>query len=1048
MSGADVVVDASKSTAQLFALRRIERSGPAGHQPGPRLARRGQLLEQVRDRQAPVAGRATSMGTYAPPPAGGALGRAAAGVRRAAGRRRRHAARVRYEDLVARPRPTLERALHRGRARPVRGGPGPRRRAQRQLDPSHGVAGSRTRFTAGRIELELDDAWRSTLPAGRAPGRHRHDPAPAGRLRIRRPRAAAVPGPRRQPDDDRPRGPAGPPPCRQRRAPRLLKPGWPLAVLYLGFPLWWALGLAQLIFFAMAAAMAVILRRQGPLRVPHGFGLWLLFLVWMLAGVFLVRADAPRHRAGRRARPRLPASRSGPAGTSRSRSRCSTSPTPRARSSTQRIVRLLGWMFVVTAGFGVLAVLAPRWSSSRRWSCCCPAARVRPTSCAPWSTPRCRRAATSWATCSRARPRPSPTPTPGATTSRSTCPSSSWPGSAGTPAGAGRSARSSWSPRSSRSPSRSTAGCGSRWRSPPSTPPSGSPSTAAARALQVLVAALLVGGVVFVSSPLYDTLLLRVETPHSNDRRAGTAETVASVTAEGSPVRGLRHHPHHAGQLQLAGRRRDRAVPPVRGSPARDPGLHVAPRADHRFRRHPAVPVVLRPAVPAPGPGAVAARRHDVHGPAGRGALLLRLRLARLGDVHRDDRDRADGPGRRPARHDAEVPSRHERPRPSHDASASYAAEVARLLWPEPWGAPHVTRDPAPARAAPPRRLRLPERAPTAPAGARPTCPAAADDAAAARRRPTRRSPDPMRRPARALGPLPGLRAGPLADAARPGDADPAADSIENHLAGCFGHRRCGSASCSAPAGSTRSRCSRSSTSTARLLGYAKVGHNDLTAALVRREAAALATVGGSPRPRPSGSPRLLHHGQWAGLEVLVMSPRSTDQRHEQVPPAARLAAMREVARLAGTGERAAGRAAGSGRGCAADAERLAGEPGGSRLRAAADAIERTPRRRPRGSGRLARRLGRAGTWAWATGCCSVWDWERFDAEVPLGFDGLHFTRPRASVPGEREARRQEEAFLRSRRRSPRRARRRAGPARPHPPPLPARDRASATSRR
>jgi hypothetical protein len=58
------------------------------------------------------------------------------------------------------------------------------------------------------------------------------------------------------------------------------------------------------------------------------------------------------------------------------------------------------------------------------------------------------------------------------------------------------------------------------------------------RALQVLVAAALVGGIAFVSSPLYDTLLLRVETPHSNDRRAGTAETVVSVTAAGSPVVG------------------------------------------------------------------------------------------------------------------------------------------------------------------------------------------------------------------------------------------------------------------------------------------------------------------------------------------------------------------------------------------------------------------------------------------------------------------------------------------------------------------------------
>src|SRR3954451_20562654 len=59
-----------------------------------------------------------------------------------------------------------------------------------------------------------------------------------------------------------------------------------------------------------------------------------------------------------------------------------------------------------------------------------------------------------------------------------------------------------------------------------------------ARALQALIAAVVVGGIVFVSSPLYDTLVLRVETPHSNDRRAGTAETVVSVAAHGSPVLG------------------------------------------------------------------------------------------------------------------------------------------------------------------------------------------------------------------------------------------------------------------------------------------------------------------------------------------------------------------------------------------------------------------------------------------------------------------------------------------------------------------------------
>jgi hypothetical protein len=59
-----------------------------------------------------------------------------------------------------------------------------------------------------------------------------------------------------------------------------------------------------------------------------------------------------------------------------------------------------------------------------------------------------------------------------------------------------------------------------------------------ARALQMLIAAAIVGGIVFVSSPLYDTVVLRIETPHSNDRRAGTAETVIGVTAAGSPLMG------------------------------------------------------------------------------------------------------------------------------------------------------------------------------------------------------------------------------------------------------------------------------------------------------------------------------------------------------------------------------------------------------------------------------------------------------------------------------------------------------------------------------
>jgi hypothetical protein len=72
---------------------------------------------------------------------------------------------VRYEDLVAAPRPTLERALRGLGLDPAPGALAHVGEHSVHLTPSHGVAGSRTRFTAGRIELAVDDAWRSSLPA-------------------------------------------------------------------------------------------------------------------------------------------------------------------------------------------------------------------------------------------------------------------------------------------------------------------------------------------------------------------------------------------------------------------------------------------------------------------------------------------------------------------------------------------------------------------------------------------------------------------------------------------------------------------------------------------------------------------------------------------------------------------------------------------------------------------------------------------------------------------------------------------------------------------
>lgn len=319
--------------------------------------------------------------------------------------------------------------------------------------------------------------------------------------------------------------------------PRYLKPGWPLAVLYLGFPLWWALGLAQLIFFAMAAAMAVILRRQGSLRVPRGFALWLLFLVWMLAGAFLIRATAPETVPGG-GLGRL-AGFSVWAGwyvavTIAMLYVANTA----SQVSTQRIVRLLGGMFVVTTGFGVLAVLAPTLEFQS------PLEMVLPNQLASVNFIRTLvhpSLSSSSDFLGYVQPRPT-APFPY---------SNAWGNNLALYlpffilAWFGRDA--GWRRKvgplvlvASIFPITFSLNRG-LWISLAVAAVYAAVRLAVngrGRALQALVAAVLVGGMVFVSSPLYDTLLLRVETPHSNDRRAGTAETVLSVTAQGSPLVG------------------------------------------------------------------------------------------------------------------------------------------------------------------------------------------------------------------------------------------------------------------------------------------------------------------------------------------------------------------------------------------------------------------------------------------------------------------------------------------------------------------------------
>lgn len=94
------------------------------------------------------------------------------------------------------------------------------------------------------------------------------------------------------PEPDRVAG-AGPSARRGRRRRPVLGPGWPLTLLFMGFPLWWALGLSNFVFILAAIPMGLILLRRRPTFVPEGFSAWMLFLVWVFAGAALLWADAP-----------------------------------------------------------------------------------------------------------------------------------------------------------------------------------------------------------------------------------------------------------------------------------------------------------------------------------------------------------------------------------------------------------------------------------------------------------------------------------------------------------------------------------------------------------------------------------------------------------------------------------------------------------------------------------------------------------------------------------------------------------------------------------
>lgn len=169
---------------------------------------------------------------------------------------------------------------------------------------------------------------------------------------------------------------------------------------------------------------------------------------------------------------------------------------------------------------------------------------------------------------------------------------------------------------------------------------------------------------------------------------------------------------------------------------------------------------------------------------------------------------------------------------------------------------------------------------------------------------------------------------------------------------------------------------------------YAKIGTTSLTRHLVHHEADVLRkfgpalSLGGVVRP-----PRVLGSGRLGERELLVLEPLDLP-RHPEAPAHTLVAAMKEIAGVAGVLE-----------------QELVGSSYVDRLRRRILAVE--PLAGATASRSLDRILAthggqvlRFGAWhgdfrpwnvALGGGQLMVWDWERFDRDVPLGLDAIHY---------------------------------------------------------
>lgn len=169
-----------------------------------------------------------------------------------------------------------------------------------------------------------------------------------------------------------------------------------------------------------------------------------------------------------------------------------------------------------------------------------------------------------------------------------------------------------------------------------------------------------------------------------------------------------------------------------------------------------------------------------------------------------------------------------------------------------------------------------------------------------------------------------------------------------------------------------------------RTIAFGKIGHNDLAAALVRHEHRVLQELRGAGFTHLE-APNVLHCGTWRGLEVLLIEALASSDRSGpswKTP----LSAMCELAEHADVTNGAIGVSSYL-RGLR---DRAAVLPKSSPVHDRVEAVASRVAQTHLSFGRW------HGDWApWNMGNGSdpvpLWDWERSQVDVPLGFDVVHF---------------------------------------------------------